>query len=78
MLRRSAILQMLCFVRAVVCVLAGNTASIGCPLLVPLWRGTPHQCRFYIDACGFDHAQLWASTGGPQIDILPFFKLLDA
>ncbi|PRW60601.1 acetyltransferase [Chlorella sorokiniana] len=36
----------------------------------------PQCCRFYIDACGFDHPQLWASTGGPRIDILPFFKPL--
>jgi len=34
--------------------------------------------RFYIDSCGFDHPQLWASTGGPRIDILPFFKPLAA
>lgn len=34
--------------------------------------------RFYIDACGFDHPRLWASTGGPRTDILPFCKPLAA
>lgn len=36
---------------------------------------SPHH-RFYIDACSFDHPQLWASTGGPRIDILPLFRPL--
>jgi hypothetical protein len=56
-------------------VVAGSAEALHAALLHAA-AVDPHCSRFYVDCCGFEHEQLWSSTGGERFDILPFYKPL--